>query len=75
MAASQGYLKWGLCPQTPGIFIEGIETEGKCLLQNRTFLNCPKPNISKLLRHINTLLIDLAKEPQEENTIPSCIVL
>ena len=28
MAASQGYLKWGLCPQTPGIFIEGIHQKG-----------------------------------------------
>ena len=34
MAALQGWLKWGFCPQTPGIFIEGINiTKG-------TFLNC-----------------------------------
>jgi len=52
MAASQDYLTRGLCPQAPGIFIEGIETEGKYLMQNRTFLLCPKPDISTLLRQV-----------------------
>ena len=44
MAASQSYLKWGLCPQTPGIFIEGIN------VTRVTFLLCPKGDISKLLQ-------------------------
>ena len=34
MAASQSYLKWGRCPQTPGIFIEGIESK------NGSFRKC-----------------------------------
>ena len=66
MAALQGYLKWGLCPQTPGIFIEGINvSRGHFYFARKgTFLLCSNTLFASLL-HSCRIFIALMAAPRQ----------